>query len=215
MKRSICASGKRIGALLFQRILSRQHQEGVGQRVGLVADGDLAFLHGFQQRALHLGRRAIDLVRENEIAENRPVLGAKGAVLGVVDHGADNVGRQHVGRKLQALEVHVDAGGQGFERQGLGEARHAFQQDVAVGEQRDQQPVEQVLLADDDARHLRLQRLDPGGILQHGLARGAHRRVGFDRHRTHFRHSRSFLNHGPKILLDWLVQSLLATTLGW
>jgi len=32
---------------------------------------------------------------------------------------------------------------------------------VAVGEQRDQQPVQQMLLTDDDARHLHLQRPNP------------------------------------------------------
>jgi hypothetical protein len=98
--------GQRIGALLFQRVLRGEHQERARQRIGFIADGDLAFLHGFEQRALHLGRRAVDFVRQNEIAENRAVLGAEGAVLRVVNHGADDVGGQHVGRELQTLEAH-------------------------------------------------------------------------------------------------------------
>jgi hypothetical protein len=70
------------------------------------------------------------------------VLGAEGAVLGVVDHGADDVGGQHVGGELQALEAHRDPGGQGLQRQGLGEARDALQEHVAVGEQRNQQSIQ-------------------------------------------------------------------------
>ena len=38
--------------------------------------------------------------------------------------------------------------------QRLREAGHAFDQDVAVAEQRDQQAVDQIALADDDARNL-------------------------------------------------------------
>ena len=74
MKRSTCASGKRIGALLLDRILRRQDQERIGQMVGVVAERHLAFLHRFEQRALHLGRRAIDFIGQNEIGENRAVL---------------------------------------------------------------------------------------------------------------------------------------------
>ncbi len=75
-----------------------------------------------------------------------------------------------------------DAGGQGLERQGFGQAGHAFQQDVAVGEQGDQQPVEQVLLADDDPGHFLLQGRDPGRVVHHIFAGGAHGGVGLDRH---------------------------------
>ena len=38
--------------------------------------------------------------------------------------------------------------------QRLGEARHALDEDVAAAEQRDQQAVDELALADDDARHL-------------------------------------------------------------
>jgi hypothetical protein len=75
---------------------------------------------------------------------------------GVVDHRADDVGRQHVGRELQALEAERDAARQGLEGERLGEAGHAFEQHVAVGEQRNQQTVDQRLLTDDDTRHLLL-----------------------------------------------------------
>ena len=44
--------------------------------------------------------------------------------------------------------------------QRLGQSRDAFQQDVAVRQQADQQRVDQVFLADDHLAHLQVQRID-------------------------------------------------------
>src|ERR1700732_2528044 len=63
-----------------------------------------------------------------------------------------------------------------------------------------------MLLTDDDARHLRLQRPDPGRILQNRLARGAQAFVGFDRHRARFLEGHRFLTHYPWILYDKFAQ---------
>ena len=63
--------GQRVGAFLLDRVLRGQHQERFVQLEGLVADGDLVFLHRFQQRALHLGRRAVDFVGQDEVGEDR------------------------------------------------------------------------------------------------------------------------------------------------
>jgi hypothetical protein len=68
---------------------------------------------------LHFGGCAINLVGKNEIAENRPVLGAERAILRTVDHCADNIRRQHVRRELQTLEIERDAIRENLERQGL------------------------------------------------------------------------------------------------
>ena len=51
---------------------------------------------------------------------------------------------------MQAGELHVDARGERLHREGLGQAGHAFEQHVSVGQQAHQQPFDQVLLADDD-----------------------------------------------------------------
>ena len=60
---------------------------------------------------------------------------------------------------MQALEAaHAIAGGERLDRQRLGQAGHAFEQDVAVGEQPDEQAVDQMLLADNHASHFLLQR---------------------------------------------------------
>ena len=91
------------------------------------------------------------------------------AVLRTVDQRADDVGGQQVGRELDAMEGGLDRGRQGADGQGLGQAGHAFEQDVAVGQQPDQQPVHQLLLADDDPANLRAQPANPAGGRLHLL----------------------------------------------
>jgi hypothetical protein len=66
---------------------------------------------------------------------------------------------------------------------------------VAVGEQGDQQPIEQVLLPDDDARHFALQGGNPGRIVEHALAGGAQCGIRFGRHGARFGNHRKFLIH--------------------
>ncbi len=85
--------GEGVSSLLVDRVLGRHDQEGVRQRVGRITDRHLPLLHGFEEGALHLGRRAVDLVGEDEVGEDRPEFGDELAVLGVVDQGADQVGR--------------------------------------------------------------------------------------------------------------------------
>ena len=154
--------GERIRALLLQGILGGKHQERCGQTISLISDRYLALLHRFQQSALYFCRCAIDFVREDEIAENRPVLRPERSVLRVVDHRSHDVGRQHIGGELQPLEIQGNATGQGLQCERLGQAGDALQQNMPVGEQGDQQSVEQVFLTHNDARHLLLQRTDPG-----------------------------------------------------
>jgi hypothetical protein len=97
--------GQRVGALLLDGVLGGEHQERVRQRVGLVAERDLAFLHRFQQRGLHLGRRAVDLVGEQDVAEHRAEPGGELAGGGLVDLRAEQVGGQQIGRELDAREL--------------------------------------------------------------------------------------------------------------
>ena len=81
--------GQGIGALLLDRVLRGQNQERILERVALGAYRYLAFLHGLQQGALHLRRRAVDLVGQHDVCEDRALLGAETAVARRVDHGAD------------------------------------------------------------------------------------------------------------------------------
>ena len=51
----------------------------------------------------------------------------------------------------------------GLDGHGLGEARHALDEDVAADEQRDDEPLQEVVLADDDLLDLVEQALHRGG----------------------------------------------------
>ena len=146
--------GQWIGALGLDRVLRGHHEEGVRHRVGLPPDGHLSLLHDLEQRALHLRRRAVDLVGEQEVREHRPERRRELARALVVDAGADEVGGHEVGRELDALELPADGIGERLDRQRLGETGHALDEHVAAGEERDGQPFEQLVLPDDDLLHL-------------------------------------------------------------
>ena len=63
--------GQRVRSFLLDRVLRRHDHEQRRQRIGHGADGDLPLAHRLEQRRLHLGRRAIDLVGEHEVVEQR------------------------------------------------------------------------------------------------------------------------------------------------
>ena len=116
---------------------------------GFAADGDLPLLHRLQQRRLHLRRRAVDLVGQQDVGEDRTPLHRELAGALVVDHRADEVGRQQVGSELHPAAIGLDGGGDGLYREGLGEARQPLEQDMTIGEQSKQQPLEQDVLPHD------------------------------------------------------------------
>ena len=98
---------------------------------------------------------------------------------------ADDVGRQHVRRELNALELRLNGGSESLERKRFRQTRDAFEQDMAVADQPDHEPVDQMFLADNDASHLLPQWLHPRGRLLHGFVDRLHARVraGRSRHR--------------------------------
>ncbi len=133
--------GQRVGAFLLDGVLRGHHQEQRRQLVGAAANADLALGHGFEQRG--------DFVGQHQVVENRPLLEHEAAGFRTIDLGAGDVGRQQVGGELDTVELRLDAFGQFLDGFGLGQARRAFDQHVAVGEQYDQQAIDQLLLAQD------------------------------------------------------------------
>ncbi len=142
--------GQRVGAFGLDRVLRRHDDEGVGHLVRLAGDRDLALLHHLEQRALHLGRRAVDLVGQQQVGEHRAQRGAELARLLVVDARAHQVGGHQVGRELDALEAAAHGARQGLDGERLGQPGHAFDQQVALGQQRHQHAFQETVLADDD-----------------------------------------------------------------
>jgi hypothetical protein len=62
--------------------------------------------------------------------------------------------------------------GEGLDRQRLGQARHALEEEVTTGQQADEDPLEHRVLADDDSSDLEHDRLR-GGARVRGIGEGA------------------------------------------
>ncbi len=154
MKRSTCASGSGYVPSVSIGFCVAITRNGVRHEVRLAGDRHLVLLHHLEQRALHLGRRAVDLVGEQQVREHRPERRGEVAGLLVVDARADQVGRHEVGRELDALERAAHGARERLHRERLGETRHALDQQVALREDRHQHALEEVVLADDDLLHL-------------------------------------------------------------
>src|SRR5260370_21426605 len=80
------------------------YEEGPLERPRRALDRDLALPHRLQQRRLTSWCRAIDLVREHDVREDRAGYEIEAQLLLVEDARAGDVGRQQVGRALDAAE---------------------------------------------------------------------------------------------------------------
>ena len=105
-----------------------------------------------------LGRRAVDLVGQDQIGEQRPLQEAKHPLArGVVlfEHvAAGDVGGHQVGRELDAVERQVHQRGHLRDEQRLGQPGHALQNAVPAAEDADHQLLGDVGHPDDDAGEL-------------------------------------------------------------
>ena len=117
-------------------------------------------LHRLEQRRLDLGGRAVDLVGQDHVGEDRALLGLELGLLRVVDERADQVRREQVGRELDALEGRPDRVGEGADGKGFREPRYTFHEHVPIGQQPDQQPLHHGLLPDDHPAHFAQEAVD-------------------------------------------------------
>src|SRR5207247_7830964 len=113
-----------------------------------------------QQRRLRRRRGAVDLVGEDDVGEERALQELKlalsrRAVL-LDDLGARDVGRHQVGGELDAAEVEREALGQRRDHERLRQTGDAFEDAVTAAEKRDQQLLNDLVLADDNAAQLGL-----------------------------------------------------------
>ena len=104
--------------------------------------------------ACTLAGRPVDLVGQDDLGEERSFLDVELLGLLVEDHGADEVGREQVGRELDPGERRANDLGQRAHGERLGQSRHALQQDVAAGEQADEEPLDHGILPHDAPRRL-------------------------------------------------------------
>ena len=118
-------------------------------------------LHDLEERRLHLRGRAVDLVGEQEVAEDGSELRLERPLIGPVDARADEVGGHEVGRELHAREGAAEHAGRGLDRERLREPGHALDQEVPLREETDEHPLQHLILAGDDAPDLEERLLEP------------------------------------------------------
>jgi hypothetical protein len=112
----------------------------------------VVLLHRLEQRRLRLRRRAVDLVGEQNLREDRPLYEPQRAVSGFfVEHlRSGDVRRHQIGRELDALEREIEDLRDRLDEQRLGQPRDAGDQAVPAREERHQYLVDDVVLPDDD-----------------------------------------------------------------
>ena len=150
-KRSICASGSGKVPSSSIGFWVASTRKGRGSGPGDAVDGHLPLFHRLEQGRLGARAGAVDLVGQHDLGDKRPGAELEVAAFLVEDADAHDVGGQQVGRELDALEGAAERARQRLGQHGLADARHVLQQDVALAEQGDQQEVDDLLLADDDA----------------------------------------------------------------
>ena len=160
-----------VGALALQGILRRKHEKGLVEAVGHAANGDGVLLHRFEQRALGLGRRAVDLVGEHDVGKDRPL--AEGELLLVIDHRRpEDVGGHQIGRELHPRELEREGVGDGAHEERLAQPGHPLQERVRADQQAGQGPVDDLAVTDDDLSYLFAERpdllLEPSDIVPSG-----------------------------------------------
>ena len=111
----------------------------------------MTLLHRFEQGGLNPRRRAIDLVREEHVREDRPSLEERLAA--AHHHGADQVGSRGVRRELHALELGPQHARHGLSQEGLRRSGRALQKDMSAGEGSQEHQLHGLLVADDGVRH--------------------------------------------------------------
>src|SRR5439155_26882448 len=147
--------GQREGAFVFDGVLGGDHQEGRRHRVGDPVDRRLALRHALEQRALGLGRGAVDLVGEDHLGHDRAWPELELLRLLVEDGESRHIGREQVRGELDAPERAADAAADGLGEHRLADTRHILDQDVALAEERDEGHADFAVLADDDALDVR------------------------------------------------------------
>ena len=188
---------QRVRPLRLDRVLRRHDKERLGYRICGVADRHLALLHHLEQRGLHLGRCAVDLVREQEVAEDRPELGVERPLPWSVDTRPDEVRRDEIGRELDAGEGAAEDAGGRLDRQGLRQARHALDQQLTLGQEADEDALEHVVLPRDhppDLEERLLQAILRLGRRGHGHVAALHGHVRLPPSHDYWSHIRQQAN---------------------
>ena len=124
---------KRIGALEFEWVLRREHEEWRPEMMSPAVDRNLPFAHRFEQSRLRSRRGSIDLVRQYDLREDRARLKHELAGRLMKEARPEHVARQEVGCKLNPEKRAIETARDRLGQQRLPDARHVFDQQVPLG----------------------------------------------------------------------------------
>ncbi len=143
--------GQRERALVLDRVLGREQQEGVRQLSRDAVDRHLLLGHRLEQRGLRLRSRPVDLVDEDDVREDRAGPELEPARLLVEDREPGDVRRLEIRRALDPLRDRaLDAPCDRPREHGLRRARDVLEQDVAVAGERGEHELDLAALPVDD-----------------------------------------------------------------
>jgi len=131
------------------RILRRDDEERVGQRIRREIRAHLALLHRLQQRALRAWTCAVDFIGEQELREDRALAKFEDLARALKHGYADDVGRQQVARELHALPCESQHVREGVRKSGLADAGHVLDEEVAAREKTGETQAHLSALAED------------------------------------------------------------------
>ena len=97
---------------------------------------------------------AVDFVGEDDVGEDGSGLEVEGLFFLVVDGDAEDVGGEHVGGELDAVEVAVDGASEGAGEDGFTDAGDIFDEDVPAGDEADEDVGDGLFLAEEDGFHI-------------------------------------------------------------
>ena len=150
--------GERERALVLDRVLRREQEERSRHGPRRPVHRDLPLRHRLEQRRLGLRHRAVDLVDEDDVREDRPRAELEVADPLVVDREPRDVGRLQVGRALDTRpDRALDRLRDGAREHRLRRARDVLEEDVPVARERRQNEADLVALAVHDRLDVREQ----------------------------------------------------------
>jgi uncharacterized protein YukE len=129
--------GQRIGPFEIMRILRGDDQECGRQRVTAAIYRYLPLLHRLEQRRLGLRTRAVDLVDQQHIREQRAWAKHEGALGRVEQVSADDIGGHEIGSALNAIISAPQSCGERLAEQRFAETRRTLHQHMAARDDRD------------------------------------------------------------------------------
>src|SRR5262249_2552296 len=118
-------------------ILGSNDEERLGQWMRARVDRNLPLVHGLEQSGLSFRSGAVDLIRKQNVGENRTALELELLFHSGINRDADHIRRQHVAGELYSLKGAVNGTCQGLAQRSFADAGYTFDEQVSTREDRD------------------------------------------------------------------------------